>query len=120
MSTTLRIAARSHIQLLVIIAPHTCIYLGPTHPAHASHPLIVSCPLQVALHVLRQHQYRPPGDDGRGAAMQETIHDRRLSLDQNPDELNMWLKVDTRLHGAAAESEQQVCRCAVQALQTTQ
>ncbi|GFR50760.1 hypothetical protein Agub_g13027 [Astrephomene gubernaculifera] len=63
---------------------------------------------QVALHVLRQHQYRPPGDDGRGVAMQETIHDRRLSIDQDPDDLRMWLKVDTRLHGAAAESEQQV------------
>ncbi len=65
--------------------------------------------MQVALHVLRQHQYRPPGDDGRGAAMQETIHDRRLSIEQDPDDLRMWLKIDTRLHGAAAESgEQQV------------
>lgn len=66
-------------------------------------------PAQVALHVLRQHQYRPPGDDGRGATMQETIHDRRLSIEQDPDDLRMWLKIDTRLHGAAAESgEQQV------------
>ncbi|GLC36964.1 hypothetical protein PLESTB_000173500 [Pleodorina starrii] len=63
---------------------------------------------QVALHVLRQHQYRPPGDDGRGATLQETIHDRRLSMDQDPDDIKMWLKIDTRLHGAAAESEQQV------------
>ncbi|GIL50949.1 hypothetical protein Vafri_7014 [Volvox africanus] len=63
---------------------------------------------QVALHVLRQHQYRPPGDDGRGATMQETIHDRRLSLDQDPDDPKIWLKIDTRLHGAAAESDQQV------------
>ena len=65
--------------------------------------------LQVALHVLRQHQYRPPGDDGRGATnLHETIHDRRLSLDQDPEDLRMWLKIDTRLHGAAAEAEQQV------------
>ncbi|KXZ51060.1 hypothetical protein GPECTOR_14g46 [Gonium pectorale] len=63
---------------------------------------------QVALHVLRQHQYRPPGDDGRGATLQETIHDRRLSMEQDPDDLRMWLKIDTRLHGAAAEAEQQV------------
>ncbi|GIM02936.1 hypothetical protein Vretimale_7766 [Volvox reticuliferus] len=63
---------------------------------------------QVALHVLRQHQYRPPGDDGRGATMQETIHDRRLSLEQDPDDAKIWLKIDTRLHGAAAESDQQV------------
>ncbi|PNW82821.1 hypothetical protein CHLRE_06g295700v5 [Chlamydomonas reinhardtii] len=64
---------------------------------------------QVALHVLRQHQYRPPGDDGRGATnLHETIHDRRLSLDQDPEDLRMWLKIDTRLHGAAAEAEQQV------------
>ncbi len=38
---------------------------------------------QVALHVLRQHQYRPAGDDGRGAGVQqESIHDRRLSAEQ--------------------------------------
>ncbi|KAG2495127.1 hypothetical protein HYH03_006737 [Edaphochlamys debaryana] len=63
---------------------------------------------QVALHVLRQHQYRPPGDDGRGASLQETIHDRRLSMDQDPEDMRMWLKIDSRLHGAAAEGEQQV------------
>jgi hypothetical protein len=26
-------------------------------------------------------------------------------MDQDPSDLNMWLKVDTRLHGAAAEAE---------------
>lgn len=62
---------------------------------------------QVALHVLRQHQYRPTGDDGRGVVLQETIHDRRLSMDGATGgedvQRSMWLKVDSRLHGAAAE-----------------
>lgn len=62
----------------------------------------------MALHVLRQHQYRAPGDDGRGLPLQETIHDRRLSAEHDPSDLRMWLKVDTRLHGAAAESQEQV------------
>ena len=37
--------------------------------------------LQVALHVIKQHRYRPPGEDGRGAPVQETIHDRALQDD---------------------------------------
>ena len=28
------------------------------------------CRLQVAMHVIRQHRYRPPGEDGRGGAVQ--------------------------------------------------
>lgn len=36
---------------------------------------------QVALHVIKQHRYRPPGEDGRGAPVQETIHDRALQDD---------------------------------------
>ncbi|MEW5300814.1 MAG: hypothetical protein WDW36_003718 [Sanguina aurantia] len=63
---------------------------------------------KVALHVLKQHRYRPQGDDGRGGAMQETIHDMELSSDRANDSGPMWLKVDTRLHGAAIDEDKQV------------
>ena len=35
---------------------------------------------QLALHVIKQHRYRPQGEDGKGATFQETIHDRWVSV----------------------------------------
>lgn len=52
---------------------------------------------QVALHVLRQHRYRAPGEDGKGATLQETIHDRRLSVDSQDGGDKVFMKMDTRL-----------------------
>ncbi|KAJ9508194.1 hypothetical protein QJQ45_021561, partial [Haematococcus lacustris] len=61
---------------------------------------------QMALHVLAQHRYRPAGEDGKGAPVQETIHDRRLSMDSETSEgPAAFLKADKRMAGGAAGAE---------------
>ncbi|KAG1666483.1 hypothetical protein FOA52_004865 [Chlamydomonas sp. UWO 241] len=57
---------------------------------------------QVAMHVIRQHRYRPPGEDGRGAPVQETIHDRALQDDGNGT-TEVFMRRDARVHGAGGD-----------------
>ncbi len=70
--------------------------------------LLAACVMQMAVHVLQQHRYRPDGDSGRGVVIQESIHDRRLSLDGDNDDAgekakpNAFLKLDARLPGSDA------------------
>lgn len=81
----------------------------PTQPQvqfyHMAH--VINC--QVALHVIKQHRYRPSGEDGRGAPVQETLHDRALQDDasqQGGPAAEIFIKADARLHslgGAAHE-----------------
>eukprot|EP00798_Chlamydomonas_sp_ICE-L_P018727 gene18727-25258_t len=52
---------------------------------------------EMAMHVIRQHRYRPAGEDGKGAPVQESIHDRQLEFEPDADE---GLKHDVRLHGS--------------------
>jgi len=60
----------------------------------------------VAKHVIAQHRFRPTGEDGKGASMQETIHDRRLSMDAESNaEPQIFMKHDTRLHGGSSKKE---------------
>jgi len=58
---------------------------------------------QMAAHVITQHRYRPAGEDGRGGVVQETIHDRRLSVDSEVSGggPKAFAKRDARLHGGA-------------------
>ncbi|KAF5830011.1 MCM2/3/5 family-domain-containing protein [Dunaliella salina] len=60
----------------------------------------------VAKHVIAQHRFRPTGEDGKGATMQETLHDRRLSMDAESNaEPQVFMKHDTRLHGGSSKKE---------------
>ena len=53
---------------------------------------------QVALHVIKQHRYRPAGEDGRGAPVIETIHDRALidETRQGGDDEDIFIRKDAR------------------------
>mmetsp|Transcript_27203 Transcript_27203/g.59413 ORF Transcript_27203/g.59413 Transcript_27203/m.59413 type:complete len:877 (-) Transcript_27203:705-3335(-) len=57
---------------------------------------------QMAMHVIKQHRYRPAGEDGKGAPVQETIHDRRLSIEPEGGAFNPYMKHDSRLHATSA------------------
>ena len=68
--------------------------------------------MQVALHVIKQHRYRPAGEDGRGAPVQETIHDRALQDDvqQGGPAAEIFMKQDARLHSLGGSGAPQEVR----------